>query len=380
MVLILEKVQIVRSFWFGEIKEALGQILYVPDNQVRDKVIEEIVSYLKVKFQDENYKIAVFIGYRGQEVHGLAITQIDPYYTSYSRKCGTIGWLHAKDLEICKELVKQCENFVRSYRIKKIRAGVNFPKNLGGLGIQFQGFEQQILYGVGYTAPESQIINFLTQLGYKKDSEYTCVRVVQQSWKKGKMIDNDICLSFPTLEELNDYVDDIRALANSSFYQIMPDGSGRNRVLEFLDAYSRLPDSFYKLENEICFKDYSTIPEYIEAWESCDLEKIQPYVPMAFDRSTGELVGIILCLPDLYELWRGHPISRVNVDTAMVKKGYYGKGIFSALNNIGQLTCLMRGLTYYEGTSIWSNNSRAVDTIFPHCKPVRKHLVVQKRI
>ena len=136
----------------------------------------------------------------------------------------------------------------------------------------------------------------------------------------------------------------------------------------------------YKIKGEVYLKKYSIIPEYIEAWESCDLEKIEPYVPMAFDRHTGELVGIILCLPDLYEAWRGEPITRVNVDTAMVKKGYYGKGIFSALNNIGQLTCLMRGLNYYEGTSIWSNNSRAIDTIFPHCKPIRKHIVVQKRL
>ena len=62
-------------------------------------------------------------------------------------------------------------------------------------------------------------------------------------------------------------------------------------------------------------------------------------------------------------MWRGDTISRVNVDTAMVKKGYYGKGIFSTLNNIGQLTCIIRGLNYYEGTSIWSNNTRAIDTI-----------------
>jgi hypothetical protein len=101
---------------------------------------------------------------------------------------------------------------------------------------------------------------------------------------------------------------------------------------------------------------------------------------MAFDKFTGELVGIILCLPDLYQTWRGEPITRVNVDTAMVKKGYYGRGIFSALNNIGQLTCIMRGLTYFEGTSIWSNNTRAIDTIFPHCRPIRKHLVMQKRL
>ena len=64
----------------------------------------------------------------------------------------------------------------------------------------------------------------------------------------------------------------------------------------------------------------------------------------------------------------------------MVKKGYYGKGIFSALNNLGQLTAGLFGVDYYEGTTIWSNNERAINTIFPHCEPIRKHFVVQKRV
>jgi len=380
MVLQLEKLRISETYDLYEIKEALESILYIPDNRIRSHLIEELILYLAEKFQNFNYKIRVFIGYNNSGVCGFVISQIDPYYTSYSRKCGTFGWLHAENFDIFKELIKKCEYFVKKNRIRKIRGNISFPKNLGGLGIQFMGFEQKMLYGVAFTDPKSQNVEYLTRLGYKKESEYTCVHVTQQSWKKGKNVDKDIRLGFPTLEELYDYTDDIRQLANNSFYQIMPDGSGRNRILEFFEAYSKLPKSFYKIKGEVYLKKYSTIPEYIEAWELCDLEKIEPYVPMAFDRHTGELVGIILCLPDLYEVWRGEPITRVNVDTAMVKKGYYGKGIFSALNNIGQLTCLMRGLNYYEGTSIWSNNSRAIDTIFPHCKPIRKHIVVQKRL
>lgn len=376
----IKRLAIIEIYDLEEFRNVLECKLYVPDIDVRETVILELLSYLEEKLKDPNYKIKIFAAYKDIEVCGFVICQIDPYYTSYSRKCGTFGWLHASDFETCKELIRECENFVKENRIRKIRGNLSFPKNLGGLGIQFMGFDQQIIYGVGYTNLGSKIIDYLTRLGYKNESEYTCVRVTQQSWDKGKKVDKDIRLGFPTLEELYEYTDAIRELANNSFYQIMPDGSGRNRVLEFFEAYSKLPDSFYELKSDIALKDYSTIPEYIEAWESCDLEQIQPYVPLAFDRHTDELVGIILCLPDLYEAWRGDPITRVNVDTAMVKKGYYGKGIFSALNNVGQLTCLMRGLTYYEGTSIWSNNTRAIDTIFPHSKPIRKHSVLQKRL
>ena len=101
---------------------------------------------------------------------------------------------------------------------------------------------------------------------------------------------------------------------------------------------------------------------------------------MAFSKSTGELVGALLGLPDLYESYLGLPITRANVDTAMVKKGYFGMGVFSALNNLGQLTCSFYGVDYFEGTGIWSNNSRAVDTIFPHCEAIRKHYIAQKRV
>ncbi|MFX0021536.1 MAG: hypothetical protein ACFE9S_04370 [Candidatus Hermodarchaeota archaeon] len=376
----IKRLVVTEIYDLAEFREILESKLYVPDIHVRKIVILELLSYLEEKLKAPNYKIKIFAAYNEIEVCGFVICQIDPYYTSYSRKCGTFGWLHANNFETCRELIRACESFVRENRIRKIRGCISFPKNLGGLGIQFMGFNQQIIYGVGYTKPGAKLIEYLTRLGYKNDSEYTCVRVTQQSWNKGKKVDKSIRLGFPTLEELYDYTDAIRELANNSFYQIMPDGSGRNRVLDFFEAYSKLPQSFYKLKTDVVLTEYSTIPEYIKAWESCDLEQIQPYVPMAFDRYTDELVGIILCLPDLYEAWRGDPITRVNVDTAMVKKGYYGKGIFSALNNIGQLTCLMRGLSYYEGTSIWSNNTRAIDTIFPHSKPIRKHSVLQKRL
>ena len=43
--------------------------------------------------------------------------------------------------------------------------------------------------------------------------------------------------------------------------------------------------------------------------------------------------------------------------------------------NIGQFTCNLYGVNYFEGTGVWSNNSQAIDTIFPHCEPTRKHYV-----
>jgi len=229
-------------------------------------------------------------------------------------------------------LIKRCEKFVKVNNVRKIRGNINFPKNLGGIGIQFMGFNEQMLYGVSYNDPNSRILEYLDSLGYQKESEYTCVYVTQKTWDKGKKIDKNIEFRYVTMKELYDYVDDIRNLASNSFHEILPDASGRNRVFEFFKVFERIPKSFYKIKEDFNPKTYSDVPQFVETWETCDLENTEPFAPMAFNKTTGELVGILLGLPDLFEAWTGNPITRCNVDTAMVKKGYFGKGIFSSLN------------------------------------------------
>lgn len=375
----IDKVEIKESYEIGELREALEQKLFVPDIRVKHKMIDELLIYLKPKLSDPDYKIKPIISYYNNNICGLVICQIDPHYRSYSRKCGTFGWLHADSLNVCRKMMRECELFIKENRTRKLRGPINFPKSLGGIGIQTMGFQEQMLYGVAFSSSKSKILEYLQSLGYRKESEYTCVYVAQKTWDKGKTVDKNIMIRYFPLEELYNFIDDIENLAENSLYQIMPDSSGINRIHEFFDAYRKQPKSFYKIPSDFNPRRYSDIPQFIEAWESCDLEKIEPQ-PTAFDRNTGELVGIILTLPDLFEVWAGRPLTRVNVDTAMVKKGYYGKGIFSALNNIGQITYNIRGAHYFEGTTIWSNNSRAIDTIFPHCNPVRRHYVVQRRV
>lgn len=363
-----------------EVKDALEELLYVPDIRLKPQITKVLLNYIQSKFTNPEYQLKVFIAYQGYEIQGFVVSQIDPYYTSYSRRCGTFGWLHAKNLKVCKELLKECEQFLRENKVRKIRGPINFPKNIGGIGFQSGGFQEQMLYGVAFSNPDKHILTFLEELGYRKESEYTCLYVSQRGWDKGKKIDKDIEFRYMSLKDLYDFADEIRNLATNSFHEILPDTSGRNRVYDFFEAFSNIPKSFYNISTDFNLNTYCSIPQFIEAWETCDLQKIEPYAPMAFDKTTGELVGILLGLPDLYEAWKETPITRANVDTAMVKKGYFGKGIFSALNNIGQFTCNLYGVDYFEGTGVWSNNSQAIDTIFPHCKPIRKHYVFQRRI
>jgi hypothetical protein len=244
-----------------------------------------------------------------------------------------------------------------------------------------EGFEEQMLYSVAYIDLDSEILDYFVLLGYIKVSQYSCVRVEKKTWDNGKQVSKDIRLGYTDLEGIIALKDEILNLGKNSFHSILPDASGRDeRFNEFVNAYAQIPEKTRRLPSDFDFRDYSTNPHFVEAWENADLSKIEMYAPMAFDRYTNELVGILFTLPDLFEVWLGNPLTRNNVDTAMVRKDYTGRGIFSALNNIGQLTCRFYGIEYFEGTSIWSNNSCAIETIFPHCSPIRKHYVFQKRI
>jgi len=159
-------------------------------------------------------------------------------------------------------------------------------------------------------------------------------------------------------------------------------------VLELIDLAISLPKTYF--HHKICYdpyRRYSHIPEFIEAWKEADLEDMITVFPMALERKTNKLVGMLIGVLDYYQYWNGNYISRVNVHTAMVRKGYNGMGVFSSLNNFGQSTNRsMWGLTYYEGTAIWSknskgvNNDKAISSIFPHCKPIRRHVVFEKRL
>lgn len=375
------QIKIIESKDLSEIKEALMETLYVPNVKLKARIIEELTRYLESKFLEENYKIRVFIAYNKLKVCGFVVSQIHPTYTSYGRKCGTFGWLNAGSFEVCKRLIKKCELFVKSNRIRKLRGNINFPKRFGGIGFQIMGFEAPLIYGVAFNRPESRILDYLIKLGYFTESEYTCVKVTSFSWKKGKILDKNIKIRYLTFEEMSALKEEIISLGKNSFHTILPDTTGADHgVNEIIKIYSQIPDSHYKLPEGFDFRKYSAQPEFKEAWESCDLEKVITWAPMAFDRKTDELVGIILSLPNLYQLWLEEPLTHANVDTVMVKKEYIGRGIFSSLNNIGRITTSFNGITYVEGTHIWSNNQRAIDTIFPHSLPIRKHEVTQKRI
>ncbi|MFX1237249.1 MAG: hypothetical protein ACFFAS_06215 [Promethearchaeota archaeon] len=372
-------VNVIETRSLSLIKNVLIKCLEIPDKRLKPNIVEELTSYIRLRFLIDNFQIKVFIAYREDEAIGFVISQLDPHYKSYGRKCATFGWLTAPDLETCKCLLKKCENFAKSKKFRRIRGNINFPKGIGGFGVQTHGFDQRLLYGVPFKHSKIKTNKFLVKCGYKPESLYTCMKVSSRVWKSGKKPPSDIRFDYLTFKELKDRKNEILELARNSFYSILPDTyGGEERFDEILKIQSQIPSRLFKLNNSINFKELSKEPLFLEAWKNFNLKKIAPLAPIAVNRKTGEIAGILLGIPDLYETWLGKDLTRVNIDTAMISKDYNGKGIFSALNNIGQMTCRLFGITYFEGTSIWFNNMAAVNSIFPHSNIVRKHIVFEK--
>ncbi len=365
----------------NEIAKVFLTLLYVPNERLKLKIVMVIVDYLTMKEKDPDYKQKIFVAYKKRVPVGMVVCQIDPHYLSYGRKCASFGWLVAPSIDVSKLLMDECERFVRQHKIRKLRGPINYPKSVGGIGLQVKGFECKMMYGVAFGNPNSNLIRDLEMMGYQKESEYTCMEVTEKYWESGKTIDDGIKLGFRDLKGLEDLNDEIFELARNSFQMSFPDNFGKEeRFHEMNESFREVPSSHYQLPDGFEIDRNRYHEALVEAWDSCDLENIVSFVLLAFDRISDKLVGIIICIPDLFQSWLGEPITRVNVDTAMVDKRYAGKGIFSALNNIGQLTMGFHGITYFEGTGIWYNNKDAVNSIFPHCKHIRKHFILQKRI
>ncbi len=375
----IEVVEVSKPF---QVKKTLMELLYVPNKSLKPKIVSEIIAFYKRKSISPEDKIVMFLALRSGTKVGFVFCQISQDYHSYGMRCPTFGWLHAQNFEVCNALMVECEKFVRAHKFKKLRGPINYPKKVGGLGYQTEGFVCPMMSGVAFNDPGSNVLAYLHELGYKTDTKYLCVDAFVKMWEKGKELDDDIVIRFLPLNEIRALKAKILTLAQQSFYSVLADAAGgKDRFEEIMDIYYQASKKTKILNPDFDPQTYADMPGFIDTWENADLESIVPTSIYAFDKTTGELVGVLMAQPNLYQLWNNKPLTHMNVDTVIIKKEYAGKGIFSALHNIGKsLASAVYGFNYFEGTSIWANNDRAIKAIFPHSSPLRTHFVLQKRI
>jgi len=366
----------------SEIQFVLTELLYVPDERLKLVILLELTDYLMEKFSKPDYQISFFYSTQNGIVTGFVICQIDGEYKSYGMPCPTFGWLHSNNFISCKMLMKECEKFVKKNNFRKLRGPINYPKRIGGIGWQTEGFAAPMMSGVAYNDPGSNVLAYLKELGYKIDTKYSCVDAFVKMWAKGKELDEDVMIRFLPLDGIKALKDQILKLAQQSFYSILADAAGgQSRFDEMMETYYQASKKVHIVNPNFDPQTYADMPGFLETWKEADLENIVSTGIFAFDRRSGELVGILMAQPNLFQLWAGEPLTHMNVDTVIIKKEYAGKGIFSALHNIGKtLSSAVYGYNYFEGTTIWANNDRAIKSIFPHSSPLRTHYVVVKRI
>ena len=366
----------------SEILYVLTELLYVPDERIKLVVVLELTDYLTEKFSNPDYKIRFFYTSQNGNLTGFVICQIDGEYKSYSRRCPTFGWLHAKNFVSCKMLMVECESFVKQNKFRKLRGPVNYPKNIGGIGWQTEGFSAPMMNGVAFNDPGSNVLSYLQELGYKLNAKYSCVDSDVAHWDKGKELDENIIIRLLPLEEIKGLKEQILNLAQQSLYSVLADAAGgKNRFDEIMDCYHQATKIVDFVNPGFDPQVHANRPGFVETWNATDFGKVVPLAIFAFDRSTKELVGFMFCQLNFYQYWAGEPLTQISIDTIIIKKEYTGKGIFSALHNIGKpLSAAAYGYQSFEGTTIWSNNDKAIKAIFPHCSPLRTHYVVQKRI
>jgi len=366
----------------SEIQFILTELLYVPDQRLKLVVLLELTDYLTEKFMKLDYKIRFFYATQNGILTGFVICQIDGEYKSYGMSCPTFGWLHAKNFLSCKKLMNECEIFVKENKLRKLRGPINYPKIIGGIGWQTEGFASPMMSGVAYNDPGSNVLIYLKELGYKIDAKYSCVDAFVKVWEKGKELDEDIMTRFLPLDEIKALKRQILNLAQQSFYSVLADAiGGQSRFEEIMEIYYQASKKVEIVNPNFDPQTFANMPGFLDTWKAADLDKIISTAIFAFDRRSSELVGVLMAQPNLFQLWAGEPLTHMNVDTIIIKKEYAGKGIFSALHNIGKtLSSAVYGYNYFEGTTIWANNNRAIKSIFPHSSPLRTHYVVQKRI
>jgi len=301
---------------------------------------------------------ALFAAYSSQgEVVGRVAVEIHPAYTSRGFPCATFGWLDGENecvisllLEVAGEWAAK-QQVVRNGRPRRnalLRGPISFPKELGGVGCQVEGFGLPRMYVI--STNQASLGGWINQAGFAADATYACVDVSQTpAWESSLPPSEDFTLATLSRVEWLERKEEIQALCASAFSTFLPDTVSYGRFEALHAATVALGDVYY-------------------SW------------PAAFDHD-GHLTGVIVCLPNLYEAWDNRPVAGVNVDTVVIAPSQRGKGLFSALHDKGyrdqQQYC---GITYFEGTAIWEANENAVNSIFPHGTICRRHVVFQKRL
>ena len=267
-------------------------------------------------------------------IRGCIYLELNPKHRSYGKSVPVFGWIHADNENITQILLSKCEEKAKDFGAPLIRGPINSPKSFGGWGCleKNSNFHPEI-----YSAPalvecsdiSSEIAKSIESAGFECDAEY--INLYNTNLLSVPEFP-DVELSNPSISEILSnptILRQIGQLVQENFTSYLPDTCPPERTLALLAEMAEIPHS----------EDF-----YYLAWE----------------KTTGKLIGYILEIPNFMQYWAGEPITMGNTNSVIIAKQWRGAAFFHCLYNKLTAKLHARGVIHREGTMIWTKNLPAI--------------------
>ena len=231
----------------------------------------------------------------------------------------------------------------------RLRGPINHPKFFGGWGVSVEPQDQSFL--VNNTHTSSKVGVMLENAGYRSDTEYISV-IQHPTIPKSKS-------EYPNIE-----------FVNRSIVEMISDTNLMSKIQTLMqNEFSRF------------LPDFSTGGEFQHIiTELLEIGNGEDFVTIAMDINTDAIAGMIINIPNLFDIWSGHRSKSVDVNTVIIAKDYRGLDFFHYLYYEAARKATARGIDNKIGTCIWSENVAAIKSFGQFSDQIQQYRVYTKNL
>jgi hypothetical protein len=292
---------------------------------------DEMESYGGFAFFLECSSDGIFLG-------SMAVFK-DPWFRSKGRKnVACFGLVTVRDAQVLCKLLESTIPLIQDKNVAALRGPVNPPRLLLGYGVQESGFDLPMLAGTSFDPPG--YAGFYSELegkGYfvSKDVYYNMTMDNDKAEEYISTLDVDRSLTIinPSFDQLGDLPAKVADLMNRNLgYRPDYQEADASRLAEYAQEFATIPGGASLL---------------------------------SFVVDDDMLVGVLIMMPDWFELGREKAFSSIVLDIAILDAPYQGSRRFLSLAEHCIRTFRALGNIYCEFASI-SENVRAMLSLVKH--------------
>ncbi len=281
-------------------------------------------------------------------VIGCVYYELNPHHLSYGKKVPIFGWLQADNEKICHILLKKLESIVKKRGYSTIRGPINLPSLYGGWGTKIWDKDKYPL--INSSENSKKLSSWIKTTGFKLETEYISLKVTE--WDPGLCPFEGIeIITFPIFELLENkkILKQIKDLLKTNFSSFLPDTSTEDKIHQVISLLS-------------------------------SIERGEDFLLLAFDIKNGKLAGLILEIPNIFDLWQGKEIESADIDTIIIAKEYRNASFMPWLYSIIHKKLQLRGIKRHIGATIWSKNKPALTGFSKGSIPIANFNVFQMNV